>query len=58
MVAMRSGDRTTRLFAFYLVTEADQNVGKVTFKAVATIVDHRDALPGDNELTSPPVKVT
>ena len=42
----------------YLVTQADRTVGKVSFKAVATILDHRDALPADNELISPPVKIT
>jgi hypothetical protein len=57
-VAVRSGNRTTRFPFTYLVTAADRSVGKVSFKAVATIVDHRDALPGDNELTSPPVRVT
>jgi hypothetical protein len=56
-VPVKSGNRTT-LFAFTnTITEADQSVGKVSFKAVASIVDHRDALPADNELTSPPVKV-
>jgi hypothetical protein len=35
-----------------------QCLGKVSFKAVATIIDHRDALPGDNEMISPPVKIT
>jgi PKD domain len=57
-VAVRSGNRTTRFPFTYLVTQADRSVGKVSFKAVATIIDHREALPGDNELTSPPVRVT
>jgi PKD repeat protein len=57
-VAVRSGNRATRFPFAYLVIEADRSVGKVSFKAVATIVDHRDVLPGDNELTSPPVRVT
>jgi PKD domain len=57
-VPVKSGNRTT-LFAFTnTITEADRSVGKVSFKAVATIIDHRDALPADNELTSPPVRVT
>lgn len=57
-VASRSGNRTTRFPFTYVVTEADQSLGNISFKAVATIVDHRDALPADNELTSPPVKAT
>jgi hypothetical protein len=32
--------------------------GKITFKANATILDHRDALPADNELISAPVKLS
>jgi uncharacterized protein YfaS (alpha-2-macroglobulin family) len=57
-VPVRPGNRTT-LFAFTnTITEADRSVGKVSFKAVATIIDHRDALPADNELISPPVRVT
>ena len=57
-VAVKSGNRTT-LFSFTnTITEADRSVGKVSFKAVATIIDQRDALPADNVLTSPPVRVT
>lgn len=57
-VPVRPRNRTT-LFAFsYTITAADQSIGKVVFKAVATIIDHRDALPADNELISRPVKVT
>ena len=52
-----SGNRTT-LFAFTnTITEADRRAGKVSFRAVATIVDHRDMLSGDNELISLPIKV-
>ncbi len=57
-VPVKSGNRTT-LFTFTnTITDADRSIGKVSFKAVATIPDHRDALPGDNELISLPVKVT
>jgi PKD repeat protein len=57
-VPVQPRNRTT-LFAFtYTITAADQSIGKVNFKAVATITDHRDALPADNELVSRPVKVT
>jgi hypothetical protein len=39
-------------------TRYPETVGQLRFKAVATIIDHRDALPGDNELISPLVKIT
>jgi hypothetical protein len=46
-------------FAFsYTLTDEDARIGKVTFKAVATILDSRDALPGDNELIAPFTRVT
>jgi hypothetical protein len=57
-VPVRPGNRTTQFTIAYTITQADGTVGKVSFKAVATIIDHRDALPADNELISPPVKVT
>jgi hypothetical protein len=57
-VPVRSANRTTRFPFTYRVTAADRSVGKVAFNAVATIVDHRDALPADNELISASVKVT
>jgi len=45
-------------FAFsYTFTADDAALGKVTFKAVATIVGVRDALPADNEVVSLPTKV-
>jgi PKD repeat protein len=57
-VPVRPRNQTT-LFAFtYTITAADQSIGKVSFKAVATISDHRDAFPADNEFISRPVKVT
>ena len=52
------GGNSTKFAFTYTITQADGTVGKVSFKAVATLFDHRDALPGDNELTSPPVKIT
>jgi hypothetical protein len=57
-VPVRRGGRTTRFAFSYTITQTDRTVGKVSLRAVATIIDHRDALPGDNELISPPVKVT
>jgi len=57
-VPVLAGNRTT-LFRFrQTTTQADLSVGKVSFKAVATIVYHRDALPADNELISAPIKIT
>jgi PKD repeat protein len=52
------GGNTTRFAFTYTVSQADGTVGKVSFRAVASIIGHPDALPGDNELTSPPVKIT
>jgi hypothetical protein len=52
------GGNATRFAFTYTITQADGTVGKVSFKAVATILDHRDVSPGDNELISAPIKVT
>ncbi len=57
-VPVRRGDRTTRFAFTNTITEADRTMGNVVFKAVATILEHRDARPGDNDLTSPPVRIT
>jgi len=58
-VPVRPPGGTSTRFAFsYTVAQADGTTGKVTFKAVATLIDHRDALPADNELSSTPVKIT
>jgi PKD repeat protein len=59
LVPVRPPGGTTTRFAFsYTVTPADGTIGKITFQANATIVDHRDALPADNQLLSPPVKIS
>jgi PKD repeat protein len=43
----------------YTFVSDDAALGKVTFKAVARLLSARDALPGDNEVSStPPTKVT
>ena len=42
----------------YTFTSDDAAVGKVTFKAVATIVDARDAQPADNTVIALPTKVS
>lgn len=48
-VPARATRPTTFKFS-YTFTAADAEVGKVTFKAVATIVNGRDALPSDNTM--------
>jgi PKD repeat protein len=58
-VPVRPPGGTSTRFAFsYTVAQADGTTGKVTFRAVATLLDHRDALPADNELSSTPVRIT
>ncbi len=53
LVAM-GGKRSVTTFPFrYTFTEADVAVGRVTFRATATIVGARDALTDDNELIAP-----
>jgi PKD repeat protein len=53
-VPVRAGNRTSAFTFNYTFTAADLAVGKVTFKAVATIVNGHDAIPSDNELSSSP----
>jgi len=50
------GGNSTRFEFSYTVSGADLTIGKISFRATA-ILQGRDALPGDNQLTSPPVKV-
>ena len=47
-------NQTTQFGLAYTITQADKTAGQ----AVATIIGHRDALPADNDLISPPVKIT
>ena len=57
-VPARSNNKATVFNFSYTFTNTDANIGKVTFKAVATIVDARDIYPADNEaISSPPTKV-
>ncbi len=56
-VPVRTANRTTDFSFSYTFTKADVTIGKVTFRAVATIVDARDALPADNESIASPTKV-
>jgi PKD domain-containing protein len=53
-----SGNKT-KLFTFnYMFTSQDAQIGKVTFRAVATINGANDAFPQDNiAISSPPTKV-
>ncbi len=57
-VPVRSANRTTDFAFSYTFTGGDATVGKVTFKAVATIPGARDALPADNEAIASPTKVS
>jgi hypothetical protein len=57
VVPVRSGNRTTDFAFSYTFTAADKALGKVTFKAVANLLNGRDALPADNETISSPTKV-
>ncbi len=56
-VPVKAAGQTTRFAFSYTVTSDDKAIGKITFRAGANIIGYRDALPGDNELLSTPVKV-
>ena len=56
-VPVRASNRTTDFNFSYTFTDADTQLGKVTFKAVANVLGARDALPADNEAIAPPTKV-
>jgi len=51
---VRAASRTTRFSFNYTFTAEDALIGRVTFRAVATLVGARDALPADNEAISTP----
>lgn len=57
-VPVRGGNRTTDFNFSYTFTPDDGAIGKVTFRAVATLPNARDALPADNEAISSPTKVS
>jgi len=57
-VPVRPAGRTTNFTFNYTFTADDARIGKVTFKAVANLLEARDALPADNEAISTPTKVT
>jgi PKD domain len=56
-VPVRGGGRTIEFTFNYTFTANDGTLGKVSFRAVATIVGARDALPGDNDVTALPTVV-
>jgi PKD repeat protein len=57
-VPARDGSRTTAFGFDYTITPTDARIGKITFKAVATILTARDALPADNEAIATVAKIT
>ena len=58
LVPVRQANRTTAFYFSYTFTAEDAYNGKVTFMAMAFIIDLRDALPGDNEAISLPTRVS
>jgi hypothetical protein len=50
-------DRLTSVAFSYTFAPEDALIGKVTFKAVVSLLSGRDALPADNEAIGPPTKV-
>jgi hypothetical protein len=56
-VPVRPSNRTTDFKFSYTFTPDDAALGKVTFRAVATIQNGRDALPADNQAIASPTKV-
>jgi hypothetical protein len=56
-VPVRPANRTTSFAFSYTFTDADALLGRINFRAVAIIVDARDALPTNNEAISLPTKV-
>jgi PKD repeat protein len=58
-VPVLSGNKTKTISFNYTFTLQDAKIGKVTFRAVATINGVNDAFPQDNTgISSPPTKVT
>lgn len=56
-VPVRPSNRTTRFEFSYTFTAEDALLGRINFRAVAVIVNGRDALPTNNEAISLPTKV-
>jgi PKD domain len=57
-VPVRPANRTTSFAFSYTFTNEDAALGKVNFRAVANLVEARDALPTDNEAIALPTRVT
>lgn len=57
-VPARTTGRAAEFPFNYTFTSDDATIGKVTFRAVATIQNATDALPSDNEIIATPTKVT
>ena len=57
-IPVKGGNRTTDVAFSYTFTSDDAAVGTMNFKAVATIVNARDALPTNNEAISLQTKVS
>ena len=57
VVPVRASNRTTDFSFSYTFADADAQIGKVTFKAVANLLGARDALPADNQAVALPTKV-
>ena len=57
-IPVRSGNRTTDITFSYTFTTDDARVGKVSFQAVVSLPNARDAIPGDNQAQSLPTKVS
>lgn len=57
-VPARARRRTTTFSISYTFSAEDAMIGKVTFKAIATILNARDAHPADNTAIALPTKVT
>lgn len=57
-VPVRPANRTTDFSFKYTFTADDANMGKVTFRAMANLIEARDALPADNEAIAMRTKVT
>jgi PKD repeat protein len=56
-VPVRPSNRTTSFAFNYTFTQADAQMGRINFRAVAELVGARDALPLNNEAISLPTKV-
>jgi PKD repeat protein len=57
-VPVRGANRTTEFAFTYTFTPDDATLGKISFRAIATIQGARDALPADNDVTALPTKVS